>query len=129
MSTGAVGRHSLVCPAAAQEPDTALKEGSDARAIRGRSGQEMAHPCCSPVHALRRISPRTWHLQIVDEGARSIRLKYAHEKRAQEFAMYWRNELRSEPLPHSDPVHNPPVPAEFEPVSSKTISSGLPLAN
>jgi len=69
------------------------------------------------------------HLQLVDEGARSTRLKYAHEKLAQDFAMQWCSELWAEPFPDSDPVHNPPVPAEFEQVSLEAISSGLPLAN
>jgi hypothetical protein len=66
------------------------------------------------------------HLQLVDEGARSDRLKYAGEKLAQEFAMRWCNQLWSEPFSHPDPVHNPPVPAEFEPVSSETTLSGPP---
>jgi hypothetical protein len=68
------------------------------------------------------------HLQLIDKGARSIRLKYAHEKLAQEFAMYWCSELWSEPFPHPDPVHNPPVPAECEQVSSQPIANRLPVA-
>src|ERR1700689_2689977 len=66
------------------------------------------------------------HLQLVDKDARSFRLKYAHEKLAQEFAMHWCRELWLEPFPHPDPVHNPPAPAGFEPVSSETTSSGSP---
>jgi hypothetical protein len=68
------------------------------------------------------------HLQLIDKDARSIRLKYAHEKLAQEFAMHWCSELWSEPFPHRDPVHNPPARAEFEPVSSEPTASRLRLA-
>jgi len=48
------------------------------------------------------------HLQVVDAGARSDRLKFAREKLAQEFAMKWCKTLWSEPFDHPDPVHNPP---------------------
>jgi|SRR5580704_6609899 hypothetical protein len=68
------------------------------------------------------------HLQLVDEDARSVRLKYAREKLAQDFAMRWCGRLWSKAFPNSDPVHSPPVPAEFERVSSETISSLLPSA-
>lgn len=57
------------------------------------------------------------HLQLSDRETRSIRLKFAREKLAQEFAMHWCGELWKEPFSHPDPVHNPPVPTEFEPVS------------
>jgi hypothetical protein len=68
------------------------------------------------------------HLQLIDKDARSIRRKFAHEKLAQEFAVHWCRELWSEPFPHRDPVHNPPVAAEFEPVSPETNPSRIPLA-
>jgi len=68
------------------------------------------------------------HLQLIDQDARSIRLKFAHEKLAQEFAMRWCSELWSEPFPHGDPVHNRPTPSEFEAFSPETISSQPPLA-
>jgi hypothetical protein len=55
------------------------------------------------------------HLQLIDEGARSIRLKFAREKLAQEFAMHWCGELWSTSFPHPDPVHNPPGPEELGP--------------
>jgi hypothetical protein len=58
------------------------------------------------------------HLQLIDKETRSLRLKFAREKLAQEFAMHWCGELWKEPFAHPDPVHNPPVPAEFEPVLS-----------
>ena len=67
------------------------------------------------------------HLQLIDEDARSVRRKYAHEKRAQEFAMNWCTQLWSEPFVHGDPVHNPPTPTEFESVSAESISSQLSL--
>jgi hypothetical protein len=87
-----------------------------------------------PVLAIRRfllynvLLHELGHLQLVDKGARSIRLKFAREKLAQKFAMHWCSELWSKPFPHPDPVHNPPVPAEFEPVSSEPIARRLPPA-
>jgi hypothetical protein len=51
------------------------------------------------------------HLQIVDEGARTARRKFADEKLAQSFANEWREVLWSKRFAHADPVHNPP-PAE-----------------
>jgi hypothetical protein len=63
------------------------------------------------------------HLQLINRDTRSLRLKYARERLAQEFAMHWCNELWSEPYPHPDPVHNPPVPAEAS--SAETISGHL----
>lgn len=48
------------------------------------------------------------HLQIVDENRRSVRLRFAHEKLAQKFAVEWRRTLWSMPFQHPDPVHNPP---------------------
>jgi hypothetical protein len=48
------------------------------------------------------------HLQLVYENARSVRLKFAHEKLAEKFAVEWRKRLWSQPFFHPDPVHNPP---------------------
>jgi hypothetical protein len=53
------------------------------------------------------------HLQLVDEDARSVRLKFAHEKLAQSFAVQWCNRLWSTPFGHPDPVHNRPTQEEF----------------
>jgi hypothetical protein len=53
------------------------------------------------------------HLQLVDEDARSVRLKFAHEKLAQSFAVQWCNRLWSTPFAHPDPVHNRPTQEEF----------------
>jgi hypothetical protein len=53
------------------------------------------------------------HLQLIDEKARTPRLKFAHEKLAREFAVKWRRQLWSQPFPHSNPVHNPPTPEEL----------------
>jgi hypothetical protein len=53
------------------------------------------------------------HLQLINEDARSHRLKFAREKFAQTFAVEWCNRLWSEHFPHPDPVHNPPTPEEF----------------
>jgi hypothetical protein len=48
------------------------------------------------------------HLQIINENARSDRLKFAREKLAQAFAMQWCKRLWSSPFLHPDPAHNPP---------------------
>jgi len=53
------------------------------------------------------------HLQPIKENARSARLRFAHEKLAQAFAVEWCNRLWAEPFPHPDPVHNAPTPEEF----------------
>jgi tetratricopeptide (TPR) repeat protein len=52
------------------------------------------------------------HLQVVDEGARSARRKFAHETVAQDLANRWREELWSTRIDHADPVHNPPTAEE-----------------
>jgi len=52
-------------------------------------------------------------LQIIDEGAASDRRKFAHETKAQEFAMHWCRTLWSTPFDHPDPVHNRPSEAEL----------------
>ena len=53
------------------------------------------------------------HLQIVDAKAKSDRLKFAHEKLAEEFATEWRGRLWAEIFDHPDPVHNPPTDEEL----------------
>jgi hypothetical protein len=69
------------------------------------------------------------HLQLVNEHSRSERLRFAHEKLAQEFAVQWRKRLWSTLFAHSDPVHNRPSPEElgFEttPVPVSTSMSGI----
>ncbi len=53
------------------------------------------------------------HLQLIDEDARSPRLKFAREKLAQAFAMQWCKRMWSEAYAHLDPVHNPPTSGEL----------------
>ena len=53
------------------------------------------------------------HLQIVDERTESDRLRFAHEKLAEEFANFWRGTLWAEHFVHPDPVHNPPSDEEL----------------
>jgi hypothetical protein len=48
------------------------------------------------------------HLQLVDLKRPSVRLRFAHEKLAREFASEWRATLWSLPFDHPEPVHNPP---------------------
>lgn len=52
------------------------------------------------------------HLQTVDDAAPSARRRFADERRAQEFAEGWREELWSCHFDHADPVHNPPSAEE-----------------
>jgi hypothetical protein len=52
------------------------------------------------------------HLRLIRERARSDRLRYAHERLAQEFADEWRGRLWSNRFAHPDPVHTPPSARE-----------------
>jgi hypothetical protein len=63
------------------------------------------------------------HLQLVDQGARSERLKFARERLAHEFAADWRHRLWSEAFDHADPVHNPPSAEELAALGAEV--SGL----
>jgi hypothetical protein len=54
------------------------------------------------------------HLQTVHAEAKSERRKFAVERKAQEFAMYWCQRLWTERFEHSDPAHNPPTAVEIE---------------
>lgn len=54
------------------------------------------------------------HLQIVDDAAPSPRRRFADERRAQELADGWRDELWSSHFDHADPVHNPPSAEELD---------------
>jgi hypothetical protein len=53
------------------------------------------------------------HLQLINERSSSDRLRYAHEKLAQSFAMEWCDRLWSKSFAHPDPVHNAPSPDEI----------------
>lgn len=48
------------------------------------------------------------HLQMINEGTKNGRRKFAHERLAQEFADKWRRWLWSSYFEHSDRAHNPP---------------------
>src|SRR5688572_9371852 len=48
------------------------------------------------------------HLQEVRPGGRSERLRFARERRAEEFEAYWRRRLWSTWFDHPDAVHNRP---------------------
>jgi hypothetical protein len=61
------------------------------------------------------------HLQVADEFTRSARLRFARERRAQEFAMEWCGRLWGEPFDHPDPVHNPPDPGEVASEASSLV--------
>lgn len=91
----------------------ALVRGQKLGQFGARSGRKW------PVLAVRRFMlydvflHELGHLQLINERSSSDRLKYAHEKLAQEFAMEWCRRLWSKPFEHSDPVHNPPTPDEI----------------
>jgi hypothetical protein len=53
------------------------------------------------------------HLQIIDDQARSSRLRFAREKLAEDFAVEWSARLWAAPFAHTDPVHNPPSAEEL----------------
>jgi hypothetical protein len=65
------------------------------------------------------------HLQLIHGDAHSIRRKFAHETRAQEFAVHWCNQLLSEPFCHPDPVHNLPALSELAPLPVGAVTSGI----
>ena len=56
------------------------------------------------------------HLQPVRPNGRSERLRFARERRAEEFEAYWRRRLWATPFDHPDPVHNPPAEREVHEV-------------
>ena len=67
------------------------------------------------------------HLQVIDENAKSQRLKFAREKYAEEFAIDWCKRLWSQSFGHSDPVHSPPSAAELEALGQlvEAVEAGL----
>jgi hypothetical protein len=101
----------------------ALRKGQTPEQFGARRGQKW------PVLAVRRFMlydvflHELGHLQLIDENTQSVRLKFAHEKLAQEFAMQWYGNLWSQPFPHPDPVHNPPRPEEFAPIPADTLAN------
>jgi hypothetical protein len=54
------------------------------------------------------------HLQVIDARTRSDRLRFARERRAEEFAAEWCRRLWSTPFAHPDPVHNPAQHGELD---------------
>jgi hypothetical protein len=66
------------------------------------------------------------HLQLINEKAKSDRLKFAREKLAERFADRWRRELWAERFNHPDPIHNAPTSAEHATLQSSAI---IPRAN
>jgi hypothetical protein len=55
------------------------------------------------------------HLQLINKDTTSVRLKFAHEKLAQAFAIQWNQRLFLEPFVHPDLVHNTPTIQETFP--------------
>jgi hypothetical protein len=90
-----------------------LINGQTAEKFGARHGQKW------PVLAVRRFMlydvflHELGHLQLINERSASDRLKYAHEKLAQAFAMEWCDKLWSQSFEHPDPVHNSPSPDEI----------------
>jgi len=92
----------------------ALRNGQRAEQFGARRGHKW------PAVAVRRFMlyhvflHELGHLQPVRKNARSLRLKFAREKLAEDFAVYWCSRLWSEPFSHPDPVHNPPPAEEIQ---------------
>ena len=53
------------------------------------------------------------HMQIILPKAKSNRRKFAGERKADEFAKFWRKKLWSKTFNHPDPVHNRPSKEEL----------------
>jgi len=89
--------------------------------VKGQTPEEFGAKCGQqwPVLAVRRfilydvLLHELGHLQLINENARSERLRFAREKLAQSFAMQWCKRLWSVAFPHPDPVHNRPRTKEF----------------
>jgi hypothetical protein len=60
------------------------------------------------------------HLQVVEEDAVDPSRRYAKERKAQDFADYWRRELWSRPFEHPAPEHRPPSAQEVEALTRKS---------
>jgi tetratricopeptide (TPR) repeat protein len=56
------------------------------------------------------------HLQIILPHSTNPKRKFADETKSNQFAIYWRQQLWSEPFDHPDPVHNPPSEEEIQSV-------------
>jgi hypothetical protein len=59
------------------------------------------------------------HLQVVSENSADLRKRYAKERKAQEFADYWRSELWSKPFDHTSPEHHAPSEEEMKAFEDK----------
>jgi hypothetical protein len=57
------------------------------------------------------------HLQVVDESTNEPRKRYAGERKAQEFADYWRMKLWSMSFENLAPEHNAPCAEEMEAIT------------
>jgi hypothetical protein len=60
------------------------------------------------------------HLQVAKEDARDPCKRFAKERKAQEFADYWRQDLWAKPFAHPAPEHNPPSAVEMDSLIGKT---------
>jgi hypothetical protein len=94
-----------------------------------RSGEEPEHFGAHrgrkwPALAIRRFMlystflHELGHLQLIDPHSRSPRLKFAHEKLADQFALDWRHRLWSKTFDHPDPVHNAPSAEELAAIAA-----------
>jgi hypothetical protein len=106
----------------------ALVKGQTAEMFGARRGKKW------PRLAVRRfmlydvLLHELGHLQLVNERSASVRLKFAHEKRAQTFAMEWCKRLWSETFGHADPVHNRPSAEELADIAGETATCITPAS-
>jgi hypothetical protein len=114
-----------VCAAAADGLDPSFEQGSDASGNPEPDGVRNGQRSPFRRVMLYNVFPHALgHLQLIDKDARSVRRRFAHERRAQEFADYWCNQLWSEAFSHPDPVHNPPILTELTPLPAAEVTSG-----
>jgi hypothetical protein len=99
-----------------------LEGGTGSKARRSKSPREFGavHGRQWPRVAVRRFLlydvflHELGHLQAVNQNSWDPWKRYAKERKAQEFADYWRSELWSKPFGHPSPEHQPPLREEME---------------
>ena len=94
-----------------------LVKGQSPRAFGARRGAQWSQLAIRRFILYDVLLHEIGHLQVIDERAKTTRRRFAHETKAQEFAMYWCRRLWSGPIDHADPVHNPPGTEELAALS------------
>jgi hypothetical protein len=90
-----------------------LRRPTSPREFGARRGAQWPHRAIRRFMLYDVFLHELGHLQIVDDSAKTVRRKFAMEKKAQDFADEWRHKLWGRSFDHSDPVHNPPSEEEL----------------